>query len=345
MTSTDKRFLGILGVVTLIAAGGLIYWGMRGGSRYDESADDYQAAAATVSRLERLKPYPNDQNLNSKTGALKEYRASLGKVQEGFEKFRPPALDNISSAAFGARLLEVSGKAKEELTAAGTGFPDNFALGFEAYTSKLATQNATGLMGYQLDAIGDLFHLLAEARPSALINFVREPMPEETGGEYEPKGDEIARSLSMEITFQGPEAALRSFLNSLVASDKHYYVVRSLRIANERQTGPTAEEAKFKETKPAVVDPFAGSGFAFPGADEEEAPFGEGTGTPAEGGEPAGGEAPAEAPAPDVPEKAPAAGDDDANRILKQLVGDEEVEVFLRLDLMLFHDNIELPQP
>ena len=54
--------------------------------------------------------------------------------------------------------------------------------------------------------------------------------------------------------FSGSEIAL-------VNSDKYYFVVRSLRVANERRTGPTAEEAKFKESKPAVIDPFAGAGF------------------------------------------------------------------------------------
>ena len=34
--------------------------------------------------------------------------------------------------------------------------------------------------------------------------------------------------------------------------------------------------------------------------------------------------------------------EDDSNRILKQLVGDEELDVFLRIDLMLFHDNVTI---
>ena len=89
MTSSDKRFLGILGTVTLVATGGLVYWGMRGGARYDEAASEFQGAAGEVQRLEALKPYPKSENLNARTSALKAYRESLGKVQESYAKFRP----------------------------------------------------------------------------------------------------------------------------------------------------------------------------------------------------------------------------------------------------------------
>ena len=135
-------------------------------------------------------------------------------------------------------------------------------------------------------------------------------------------------------------------------------MVRSLRVANQRHTGPTAEEAKFEEAKPAVIDPFAGAGFGFPAEEPAEPAGGTGGGVafppagdqppaaagklrPAPGRPPLKRRSPAEAPAPKPGDD----DDDDSKRILKQLVGDEEIEVFLRIDLMLFHDDIEIPQP
>ena len=72
MTPSDKKFLTILGVITLLVAGGLVYWGMRGGSRYGEAAGNHDASASGVRRLEGLKPYPSSQNVNAKTTVLKE---------------------------------------------------------------------------------------------------------------------------------------------------------------------------------------------------------------------------------------------------------------------------------
>jgi len=349
MTPSDKKFLTILGVITLLIAGGLIYWGMRGGSRYKEAADNYDMAADGVRRLEGLKPYPSSPNVNAKTTALKEYQGSLVTVQEGFIKYRPPELKNVSSADFSARVLEVSGVAKQQLEEAQAEFPENFALGFEKYTTDPARQDATGLLGYQLDGIGELFRMLAESRPGVVVNFMREPLPEETAGDYKRGGSEVARALSVEVTFSGQERAFRDFLNLVVNSEKYYFVIRNLRIANERQTGPTAEEAKFQESKPAVVNPFEGSGFDLPGL--EEAPAG-GTVPPAGGAVPPDGAIPAPAPGEAVVEPIPApapapapAVDDESNLILKQLIGSEEINVFMRIDLMLFHGDVELPQP
>jgi hypothetical protein len=59
---------------------------------------------------------------------------------------------------------------------------------------------------------------------------------------------------------------------------------------------------------------------------------------PGAGAEPPAGEEPAAAePAAAEPEG------DEGERILKQLVGDEKLNVFLRIDLMLFHDKTKLP--
>jgi len=65
---------------------------------------------------------------------------------------------------------------------------------------------------------------------------------------------------------------------------------------------------------------------------------------PARTTEPAPAAAPAAAPAPapaPAPKPAPAAGD--SGRILSQVLGNEEVQVFLRLDVMLFLPAKKLP--
>ncbi len=361
MTSSDKRFLTILGGVTVIAAGGLIYWGLRGGSRYNEAYDRYMVATDNVRRLEAMKPYPKLENLNAKKVALDEYKTSLEALREKFAVYGVENLENVASAEFAARLIKVADKTKTALAEAGTEVPEGFALGARKYTSSPANKGATGLLNYELDAVGEMFESLAASRIDKVTNFMRVPLAEESGGEYKPAENEIARALSMELSLYGTEPALRKFIRALVASEKHYFVIRDIVVKNERRTAPTAEEAKFEDSKPdAGNDPFGGGDFDFPvdeGGEEDTdvEPSGEDdAATPAKPAAPAepgaesgaepdpatGGEAP---DAAEEPEAAEEAGEPDGERILKQLVGDEKLNVFLRIDVMLFHDKTNLP--
>jgi hypothetical protein len=352
MTSSDKRFLLMLGGITVLGAGGLIYWGLRGGGAFQQAATRHEEATADVRRLEGLKPYPKADNKNAKEKALNDYRQSLATVQDKLAAFRPAELKNISSAEFGSQMLEVVNKVKAALAAARTKIPNNFAPGVETYIKNPARQNSTGLLSFQLGAIGEIFELLAQARPAEILNFHRQPLPEESGGNYQAAPGEIARALPVEITFRGTERCLREFINSLVNSQSHYFVIRSLRIKNQRTTGPTAEEAKFDKPKPAVVDPFSGTGFVLPGEAAAPAPTSPTAAPPIPptDGTPAAAEAAPAAPtappaAPTVPATAPPGAAGEGERILKQLVGNEELEAFLRIDVLLFRSDLKLPQP
>jgi len=139
----------------------------------------------------------------------------------------------------------------------------------------------------------------------------------------------VARGLPLEITFKGPEKAVRAFLSSIAKPDGYYIVIRSLRITNEKKGPPRTADAKFDKpagAKPgAAKDPFG----------EFFTPDAEPTPAPAPGATPAPGAAPAPAPAP-----APPIAD---NRILSQVLGDEQLQVFIRLDLMQFLPAKKLP--
>ena len=133
--------------------------------------------------------------------------------------------------------------------------------------------------------------------------------------------------MPLEITFTGSEKSVREFLSIINKQDSRFVVIRSLRIANAKKEPPRAADAKFEA--PAAVAPASsatsdifGGGFVLPGAP------------------PAGGENPANQAAPATPPPAPPA---DSSRILAQVLGNEEVQVFLRLDLLQFLPAKPLP--
>src|SRR5690606_23784710 len=112
---------------------------------------------------------------------------------------------------------------------------------------------ATGVLGYQLDGISHALLGLADARPSQVIRFYREPVPEEDGGKYEPKPGDVARNFACEITFRGSESSARKFISHLGETESYYCVIRCLKVVNERDTPPQVRDAKFEVEAPSAA--------------------------------------------------------------------------------------------
>jgi hypothetical protein len=319
----DNKFLAALIGGTLVAVVLLYLLGSKGSARYDLAKENFDAAAAEASTFESLPLYPRTENRDGKNKALDEYRQAATALQAAFEPYRPKDIVNVSPQDFTNRLKADNDEVRKALEDAGAVVPEPFFSGFESYKTTLARGNATGILGYQLGAIKELLLALAQTRPSALKNLHRPPLAEEQGGAYQPKSGEVARPLPLEISFTGPEKSLREFLSAVTKpGGKHYFVVRSLRVTNSKKEPPRAADAKFEAAATAAptATPAAElfSGFVMPGEEAKPA------------------EQPAATPAP-----APAAGT--GARILSQVLGNEEVQVFLRLDLMQFLPAQPLP--
>ncbi len=317
----DNKFLAALSGGTLVALVLLYVAGSKGATQYDLAKADFDSAAQEASAFERLPLYPKRENLDGKIKALDEYRKATEALQAGFEGFRPEELKNVSPAEFTNRLKAANDEVRKAFDDAGTQVPEPFFCGFEKYKTILAQGKATGILDFQLKGTKNLMLALAESGATELINLHRPVLAEEEGKEFKPQASDVARKLPLEITFKGSEKAVGGFLSSLVKTDGYYAVIRCLRVTNEKEDPPRAADAKFdRPTAPDVEAPAddAFGGFVLPGdeATTEEA-------------------APAEESAP-----APVA---DSSRILSQVLGNEELQVFLRLDLMQFLPAKKLP--
>lgn len=322
----ENRFAAGLGGITAVAAVGLIFWAVSGGSKYKAAKDEYDAAAAEVDGMESAKLYPSDDLRIAKKSAVDEYEKAVGEMQKAFSAYRTPTPPNIEPDQFNEALRKAKDAGAAALTSSNTEVPPEFFLGFEKYTNSPVKREATGILTFEMDALSQLVANLAAAAPTKLLNIYREPLPEEDGKQFDAKGKTF-RALPVEITFNGNEASLRKFLSSLDDSGKYYYVIRSMRVSNEKIKAPTAADGNFKaeegEAAPAgggagAADPFGGAGgFVLPGETPAAPPAGE---TPA-------------APAADA---APAGGD---GVILQQVLGSEKINAFLRIDIIQFLDT------
>ncbi len=319
----DNKFLVALGGGTFIAMVLLYLFGAKGVSQYDLAKEEFDTAAQEAVGFENLALYPKRENLAGKSKALDEYRQSVESLQAAFGSYRPEDMKNISPQAFTNQLKATNDEVRKAFDDAGTVVPDAFFCGFEGYKTSLARGNATGILTYQLTGIKQLMLNLAAAGPTELKNVYRPSLPEREGKPYTPESNDVARPLALEITFKGPEKSVRSFLSSIAKPNGYYVVIRALRITNERKDPPRTTDAKFDtpsaaaaKVEPKAVDPFAG--FMMPGDLSAEA---------------------AEIPAEETDSTAPV----DSSRILSQVLGNEELNVFLRLDLMQFLPAKKLP--
>ena len=326
----SNPFVSALAGITILVCGVLFFLASKGGAKYDEAKAGFDESYAAVQLSESIPLYPKDENRDGKRKALGEYRESISELSSLFDKYRPGDIENNSPQGFANSLKKASEEVSKALESASCELPDKFFLGFEGYSDKLANKGATGVLGYQLDGIKHALLGLAEARPSELIKIHREPIPEELNGKFKPDDpNDVARNFAVEMTFRGSEASARQFISYLGKTDAYYYVVRCVKIINEKGVPPKVSDAKFERDEPAaapaVANPFGD--FNFPG--EDDAPV----------------EEPAVEAAVEAADGAPELEEVDSSRILAQVLGSEDVVVFVRFDLSMFLPSKELPTP
>lgn len=332
------------GLVVTTLVGALLLWvlGSAAAGRYDAAKEEYDSAFSEVSQFEKLDPYPSAEHLASKKLAVEEYSEEAAELQMRFDAYRPESLEKITVQAF-ADAVKVANEETRAAFGKDIEIPEAYHCGFEAYRTAMPPGNATGILNYQLGATKQLMLNLAEAGATSLIGLHRPKLPEEEGKRFDADKKQVTRELPLELVFTGTESSVREFLSSLVNDKSHYFVVRSWKIQNEKPLPPRKTDAKFGDRGNR-----GGAGNLGP---INEAPnFNELFNGEAEEPKPAGGANPdaaaqPEAPEPAKPEPAPASAPEatDGTRILEQVLGQEEIQVFVRIDLLIFLEAKKLP--
>ena len=367
----DNKFVVALGSGTLVGSILIFLVGMNGMERYEHAKTAFDEAAEQAAKYEALPLYPKDTYCQSKKAALDKYRKDVESLQAAFDVYRNDPSNHFkelkkpSPEAFTNELKKTDKEIREACDTAGTKLPENFFCGFERYTSVLASGDATGILQYELEGVKSLMFAMAESRVTELKKIhcprlieeeqkdAKAPKDSKVSKATKDQDGNVARPLPLEISFSGPEKTVRAFLSAIMQQKDKFFVIRSMRISNPKKDPPRTGDVKFDRPANATSAPSAnvfGGDFMLPG-DEPK---------PEEKKPPQGGAAPAPAPAtpatPAAPAAAPAAAPvaapaaapaarsaADSSRILSQVLGNEELEVFIRLDLMRFLPAKTLP--
>ncbi len=338
----NNKFEALLLLVVILVAGGALLYGRSKGQLYEEQRDSYQGYVQAVKGLKGKKPFPTSDNADKFEAQIDGYEGVVDALRDKMLSYRPGNLAKIPPPKF----IENLNSARTEVTgtfdARRIEYPgDEFFLGFEKYTGELPKDEATAQLDYQLGAMKALFGVVADARPTALLNVYRAALPVEKDdkdeGASSKKGGKSKSSrskqtlpyerLPVELTFRSTEPVMRKIIADLASHEDYYFVVRSLRIRNEKSgTAPSREDVQFDSVE-EPDEPF------------EDEPFGDGFGddVPPDGAEeepPAEEEAPGEVD--DAPPLEPAVAVGQGRRILGQVLGAEQIEVLLEIDIVLF---------
>lgn len=324
----ENKFLALLAGGTLLGVAVLYFVGSKGSKDYQEAMDEYSASSSEAAQFETVVPYPRASNRDQKQKAVNSYRESIESLQKAFEKYRSAPGEPLSPQDFASRLKAVNDELGKAFAENNVSIPENFFSGFPGYRSALPDAGSTKILGYELESLRGIFLALAESGVSELKNVYRDVLPEERKEVYQVGPGDVARALPLELTFTGSEKSVRNFISKVAGTDQRFVVIRVLQIDNEKQgKPPLTTDAQFEKPQAAAAQN------AFGGFFSEAAP------ATASGGDAAAQPAEEATPATPAVPAAPA----DSSRTLQQVLGDEKLRVFVRLDILQFLPVKKLP--
>jgi hypothetical protein len=249
----ENRFLGAFLILVSACTVVAVWFLFSAKSDWDDAASRFDLTAAELTRLERLAPYPSDNNLRKMKADEEDYATALERLK-GELKTQAFPLAPMAPNEFQSRLRLVVAAVVDKARANNVKLPDKFYLGFDEFASALPSEVAASLLGQELAQIEWLLNTLFEARVDALTSFHRIPLAEDHGtvpgaSTSTPAGRRPGVTASprllerniVETTFVSTPAAARKVLNQIAAANEQFFVVRLLHVRNEKDKGPPRE--------------------------------------------------------------------------------------------------------
>jgi hypothetical protein len=240
----DSQFTKVFLIVTAVVSLGLIVLGYMAYSRFSDVSQRYNTNAAELKRLQALVPYPSAPNLAKVQDEKKAYMEAITNVQGTLSQLEFP-LDPITPEGFQDKLRATVSAITARATENKTKLPPKFYLGFDKYQSEPPLAEMASALSRQLDAIAFVAQTLIDDKADAILSIQRTPLPGEvasrTVGKPVPAGDKsnLVRKFPFTISFIGEQSKLRKAVDDIVKTDKQFYIVRALRVKNQRDKPPS----------------------------------------------------------------------------------------------------------
>lgn len=307
----ENKFVAGVLVVTLLGGGALGFMLFKAKDKYAQSAEAFQNQASELKRLETAPAYPDKENLQvleeqrlRHLTMIADLQKSLSAAQFAIEPITPSVFQDKLRAA----VNDLTGKlGKMEL-------PKGFYYGFESYQTTLPNQDAAPQLYQELKAIQLLYTILLDQKGGVLkvSHFAREQLPIESNKRAEPPKatpkpapgkpagkpaapvEPLVKPHYVDLIFTAEQRAVAAILNALANSKEQFFITRYVALHNSNDRPPQREAV-------AVAA------------------------TPAEG---------APAPDPNATPPAPVPGAPEAPSKDPIILGNEKIEVTLRVEIV-----------
>lgn len=326
----SKAWLTVYGIVALVVVGGTGFYAFSSHGKYAGAMSGWESTVSGIGSLERRAPYPNEENAKAYGAKVEEYKASVKALSETLKSFQPKLNKELKNTEFQQLVSTRVGEFRTAATQGGLEIATEteFQLGFDSYANSLPAPELVPMLDYELGAIDHLLRKLITHGATGLLSFGRDEIPGE-GANQEAQSNSVVHKYPVRVSFRAPYAALQKIVNDLANDRKFFYIVRVIKVKNQMQEGPVKLTAE------------SGTGgfvtYQNPVTKETASPEmldGWGRGT---------------APEAEVDAKARAAGFVRAEQDARVLMGLEQLEVFLVVDIARFLSPEELeaiaPQP
>ncbi|MGZ4984855.1 MAG: hypothetical protein ACXV8A_02075 [Chthoniobacterales bacterium] len=253
-------FLAIFGVATLTAL--FFLWSAKSG--FDDAKALFDQNATELNRLQRLNPFPNDENLKKMAAQAKDYATELNKLKDEL-KTRVLPVTPMAPNEFQSHLRQAIVSLGEKARANKVKLPDNFFLGFEEFSSALPDTAAAPGLGQQLAQAELLANIIIDARVDTLTSFHRvapaEPVaagptpaaarrPAPAPATNAPATPPLIERTVFDVAFIATPSAARRVLDQGASINQQFCIFRTIHVLNDRDKGPPREGAATASATP-----------------------------------------------------------------------------------------------
>jgi hypothetical protein len=246
----ENPFLGRFVIMFGVCLLGAVWFFFSAKSDFDEASTRFANTASELNRLERLSPYPSEDNLYKMKAHAEDYASALAKLKDEL-KLRVAPIAPMMPNEFQSHLRVAMNAVTDKARANKMKLPDKFYLGFDEFASALPNEAVAPLLGQELVQIEWLVSSLLDARVESLTAFRRAPLREERG--TMPTTNLLERNV-VEITFVSTPAAARKVVNQIAGAIEQFCIIRVLNVRNEKDKGPP-REAGGETTAPSIPSP------------------------------------------------------------------------------------------
>ncbi len=234
--SKEQSFWISFALVTVLLLGGSGYFFFNALGAYSTSRGDFDGKKGQLTRLERASLYPTKGNLDKLEAQIDQFEMKVDKVHDQLKAYQKP-LPVVSDQEFPTQLRAAKEEFERYAVQKRVVTPSDFYLGMGTYQFQLPRPEATGILAYELGAIQHLLKIIVDNGADEIYNLQREETAVELG-QPDPEKTERVVKYTFKVGFQTTHQGFQDFLNAVSNDKEYFFIVRVLRIDNEKKVGP-----------------------------------------------------------------------------------------------------------